>query len=292
MMKKQNNDQAVRQVTWIGLVVNLGLMALKFFSGIIGNSAAMIADAAHSASDLASDIIVLIGLRISSQPRDHTHPYGHGKVETSVAVLVGMMLIGVGGFIFWKGAQGLYLNIEKTPGFIALLAALVSIIVKEILYQITLKAGRRAGRPSVIANAWHHRSDAFSSVAALFGIGGNMLGVSHLDQIAGIAVALIVVRAGFKIFWDAYKDLIDTAVEAKFQLRLIEIVTQTDGVEGFHKLRTRKVGLAVFVDLHIEVDENLSIREGHDIADRVEHSLMDELKVDDVTVHVDISNDG
>ncbi|HPQ67696.1 MAG TPA: cation diffusion facilitator family transporter [bacterium] len=291
MESEKQQDKAVRRVTWIGFFANLLLMAFKFFAGVVGNSAAMIADAAHSASDLASDIVVLIGLRISAQPRDKTHPYGHGKVETSVAVLVGMMLIGVGGFIFWEGAQGLYLNIEKTPGFIALLAALFSIVVKEILYQITLRAGRKAGRPSVIANAWHHRSDAFSSVAALAGIGGNMLGVSHLDQLAGMVVALIVVHVGFKIAWEAYKDLIDTAVETKFQTRLIDTVRHIDGVRGYHKLRTRKVGMAIFVDIHIEVDGNLSMRAGHAIADRVEHTLIDKLKVDDVTVHVDIADE-
>jgi len=287
-MRKHHETGTVGKVTWLGLIANVILAVFKFLAGIFGNSAAMVADAVHSLSDVGSDIVVLIGLRIAAEPEDDSHPYGHGKVETSATVLVGAILIAAGGLIFWEGFLGIYQDIHKQPGWLALAAAAVSIVVKEVLYRVTLHAGRREKKPSVVANAWHHRSDALSSVAALVGVGGEMLGVMHLDCLAAMAVALFVVRTGLVIAWDAYKDLIDTAVGVRLQRKIAELVDDTPGVLAHHKLRTRKVGAAIFVDLHIEVDESLNIRAAHDIADRVEHALIEILEVDDVTVHIDV----
>jgi len=286
-MNGEKTDNLSTRVTWVGAGTNLFLSALKLVAGLLGNSSAMVADAAHSLSDLGSDVVVLLGLKISSKPKDETHQYGHGKVETTAAVTVGVMLAVAGFFIFCSGVRGLYLDRETNPGLFALSAAVISIIVKEILYRITERIGRRERKPSVIANAWHHRSDALSSVAALAGIGGNMLGVPHLDQIAAVAVSLFVIRAGAMITWNAYKDLVDTAVERKFLDRMKEFIERSDGVMGFHKLRTRKVGSAVFVDFHLLVEGNLSVREAHEIADQVEQGLMSDLGVDDVTVHIE-----
>ena len=286
-MKPEEKKSASFRVTWIGSIVNLLLSALKMVAGVLGNSSAMVADAAHSLSDLGSDLVVLVGLKISSKPEDDSHPYGHGKVETSSAVVVGLMLAGAGFYLFFSGVKDLYLDRETSPGALALGAAVISILVKEILYRVTANIGRREKKPSVIANAWHHRSDALSSIAALCGIGGNMMGVLHLDQIAAVAVSLFVIRAGAMITWKAYADLVDTAVESKLIEKMKQTIQSADGVMDFHKLRTRKVGSAVLMDLHLLVEGSLSVREAHDIADRLEQQLMTDLGVDDVTVHVE-----
>ena len=278
---------ASTRVTWVGSAANLGLSALKFAAGILGNSSALVADAAHSLSDFGSDIVVLAGLKISSKPKDESHQYGHGKVETTAAVTVGLMLAGAGFYLFWYGVSSLYQDRYTNPGSLALAAALVSIVVKEILYRVTDRIGRRERKASVIANAWHHRSDALSSVAAFVGVGGNMLGVSHLDLVASVAVSLFVIRAGVMITWNAYKDLVDTAVEDHLLDSIKRIIETSSGVMGFHKLRTRKVGGAVLVDLHLLVRGSMTVKESHDIADRIEHRLMDELDVHDVTIHVE-----
>lgn len=287
MMNQTNNQSAAFRVTWIGAAANLVLTALKFVAGVFGNSSAMVADAAHSLSDLISDAVVLVGLKISAKPQDESHHYGHGKVETSTAVFIGMMLAAAGFYIFWSGARDLYLDRQTNPGLLALLAAIVSIVVKEILYQVTARIGVREKKPSLVANAWHHRSDALSSVAALAGIGGDMLGVPHLDQIAAIAVSLFVIRAGALISWNAYKDLVDTAVETKHLMQMEKVIKSADGVIGFHKLRTRKVGAVVLIDLHLVVEGRLTLDKAHEIADRVEEKLKTDLEVDDITVHVE-----
>lgn len=292
MPVEERHADSARKITWIGLIINLLLAAIKFLAGFFGHSMAMVADAVHSLSDLGSDLVVLFGLRIAARPRDESHQYGHGKVETSAAVTVGLMLIGVGGYIFWMGARGLYLNIETTPGWLALAAAGVSIVLKEALYQVTMRVGRKAKKPLIMANAWHHRSDALSSIAAFLGIGGQyFFGVNHLDQVAAMVVSLFVARAGAVIAWEAYQDLIDTSVGAKFHSRIVEVVSSINGVNSYHKLRTRKVGQSVFVDLHIEVDENLTVSQAHQIADQLEVSLKNKLSVYDVTVHVDVAED-
>ncbi len=284
-----SRDSSAQRVTWVGALANLVLMVLKFAAGVAGHSAAMIADAFHSLSDLGSDAVVLVGLRISSRPVDDTHPYGHGKVETSAAVVVGVILVAAGLGILFEGVKSLSLDEHTNPTLIALVAAIISILVKEILYRITKRIGKRENKPSLLANAWHHRSDALSSVAAFIGIGGSMLGVYHLDQVAAMVVSIFILQAGVTIAWSAYKDLVDTAVESKLLDRIVEVIEDTSGVKGWHKLRTRKVGGAIFVDLHLEVAEDLSIREAHDIADLVEQALTERLPVDDVTVHVEIS---
>lgn len=287
MIKEKKKSSAAIRVTWIGTIANLILVTLKLAAGIFGNSSAMVADAFHSLSDLGSDLVVLLGLKISAKPEDDSHQYGHGKVETTTAVTVGIMLAFAGLYIFWKGANALYLEEETTPGLFALVAAFVSILVKEILFRITERVGRLEHKPSVIANAWHHRSDALSSVAALAGIGGNMLGVAHLDQIAAIAVSIFVIRAGAMISWNAYKDLVDTAVEKGLLEQIKDIIGDADGVIEFHKLRSRKVGGTVFMDIHLVVEGCLTVDEAHNIADKVEEKLEKDLGVYDVIVHVE-----
>ena len=278
---------ASTRVTWIGSATNLFLAAMKFVAGILGNSSALVSDAAHSLSDFGSDAVVLAGLKISAKPKDESHQYGHGKVETTAAVIVGVMLAAAGFYLFWSGVRGLYEDRRTNPGYLALAAALVSIVVKEILFRVTDRIGRRERRASVIANAWHHRSDALSSVAAFAGIGGNMLGVPFADLIASVAVSLFVIRAGTMITWNAYKDLVDTAVEGHLIDQMKTIISSSSGVLGFHKLRTRKVGGAILVDLHLLVGGNMTVKDSHDIADRIEHRLMTELDVHDVTIHVE-----
>jgi len=286
-MSKTTIKSSASRITWLSMAANVLLTVLKFIVGFLGGSAALIADAAHSLSDLASDLVVLVGLKLSAKPVDDSHPYGHGKIETTAAVLVGLILIGIGVYIFREGVDGLVRDDATHPGWLALSAAALSIVIKEVLYRVTVNVGRREQKMSVIANAWHHRSDALSSVAALAGVGGNMAGLTHLDQIAAIVVSIFVVHAGANICWQSIKDLIDTAVEEKLIDRMKAVIAATDGVLSFHKLRTRKVGGAIFVDLHLLVDGGLTVREAHHVAEEVEERLRLELKVDDVLVHVE-----
>ncbi|MDP8256502.1 MAG: cation diffusion facilitator family transporter [Candidatus Alcyoniella australis] len=287
MNSKSKDQAAASRVTWVGLLANLLLAGFKFAAGLLGNSAALVADAAHSLSDLASDVVVLIGLRIAARPKDLSHPYGHGKVETAAALSVGALVCLAGLGIMFDATHKLYDGTRSHPLPIVLVAAGTSIVVKELLYRWTVAVGRRTRHSLLIANAWHHRSDALSSVAVLIGAGGAMLGVPYLDLLAALAVSVFVVRAGVTIGWDALRDLLDTAVDTKLRKRIGEIICDTPGVISCHRLRTRKVGEAVFVDVHIEVRDELSILEAHKIADRAELRLLGDLPVDDVIVHVE-----
>jgi len=268
------------QVTWIGFIVNLGLTAFKLVAGIIGESSAMIADAFHSLSDLVTDIIVLLGFKVVSKPVDKSHDYGHGKVEALITSCIGIGLFLVGMRILWKGGVSIFKitqgGIFHQPRLIAFYAAVVSIIVKEWLYGFTKKTGEMINSQAVLANAWHHRSDVFTSLAALLGIGGAIsLGEKWrvLDPAAAVVVSLFIIKTAIDILRGSVGELIDASLSEETENEILNIVQSVFGVENPHNMKTRKLGSAVAIDIHIEVDKSLNITEAHDVATEVEKKL-------------------
>ncbi len=291
--KSQKYPKA-RRVTWIGLIINVGLISFKVLAGILGHSAALIADAVHSVSDLISDALVLVGLKISARPIDETHPYGHGRVETIVAFLVGLILGLVGIGIGFKAINIMIQGVSYTPRLIALLAALTSIVVKEWLYHYTIRVSRWTNSPSLRANAWHHRSDAFSSIATALGVGGAMLNPQWviLDPLVACLVAVFVVETSGKITWRAFLELVDTSVNQETRDQIEQAAKTVPGVIGLHKLKTRHVGSEIFVDVHIEVDPQITVTEGHNIATRLKNFILQQVNnIAEVTVHVEPEGD-
>jgi cation diffusion facilitator family transporter len=287
MSEKDPVKESVR-VTWIGAATNVALSGLKIFAGVFGNSAALIADGVHSLSDLATDFTVLVSLKLSNLPKDESHPYGHGKIENFSALLIGLILVGVAFGMFFDGVNDLIAGRQNHPTSLALFAAAVSIVVKEGLFRYTLIVGKRTGQVSLIANAWHHRTDALSSIGALVGVSGTMLGAPYFDQVAAVAVALFIVQAGAKIGWDAFADLIDTSLDEKTVAQLKTIVAETPGVKGFHALRSRRVGSQILVDLHIQVPADTTVAQGHRISGRLKNTLKSaHPHIAEVLVHVE-----
>ncbi|MEW5924143.1 MAG: cation diffusion facilitator family transporter [Candidatus Zixiibacteriota bacterium] len=280
----------MQKVTLWGLVVNLGLSGIKFFFGILGGSQALVADAVHSLSDSATDIAVIIGARFWTQPADEDHPHGHGRIETMVTFFIGAVLAVVGILIAYKAIRTIDSLHQKGPGWLVFLAACISIITKEILYQWTIKVGKRVKSSAMMANAWHHRSDSFSSIPVAIAVLGSKIQPSwtFLDHIGAIIVAVLIIQASWHIFWPALKQLSDIGATKTDLERLVSLVRKTEGVRDVHALRTRNIGPGLQVDLHVMVDPNLSVYNGHIIAGKVKKQLLDEgPDVVDVLVHIE-----
>lgn len=278
-MQKKRFAQASR-VIWVGFLANLLLTLLKFVAGILGRSSAMVADAIHSVSDFITDLVIAGSLKMASRPRDGNHKYGHGKVETLAAAFVGGVLFVVGAGILYSGGDSIIGHFSgsqiKRPGMVALYAALLSIVVKELLFQYTIITGRRVKSPVVVANAWHHRSDAYSSLATLIGISGSIfLGPQWviLDPIAAIVVSFFIFRVALSIMKEALMELIETSLPEKSENEILDIAGGVDGVVNPHDLKTRKIGSNIAIDLHIQVQQDLNIKQAHDITVRLEKRL-------------------
>ena len=278
------------KVTLLGLAANLILALAKGFIGIIANSSALIADAGHSVSDLLSDGITLWAVRMSGIPKDKNHPYGHGKFETVGTFIISLLLlftgIGVAGHVFNR------MDATVVPGTIALWMAGIAIIVKEALFHVTRMVGRRTGSRVLMANAWHHRSDAISSVAALLGIAGAQLGIPLMDPIAGMLVAGLIIKTGIDIGYESIRELTDETVEEDVISELGKIMSGIEGVDHYHEMRARRMGPHLLVDLHIQVDSMMSISAAHQVAERVRLEILEKLPaVNEVLVHVDAEDD-
>ena len=277
------------KVTILAILWNVFLSVIKIFAGVIGNSTAMIADGIHSASDIITSVGVLIGNKISSKPGDKEHNYGHEKAETLVSFLLSIILIAVAVTIGVDGAKKmLNLNEVKVPTLMPLVVAVISIAIKEYQYRITIKVAKKINSPALKADAWHHRSDAFSSVAAFIGIGGAMLGYKILEPIATIVVAVIVCKVALEIFINAMNELMDVSISEEEEKKILEYCKNTNGVKHIKTMRTRKHGAFAYVDLVIFVDGNLTVIQGHDIASDLEKKLIDEISlIKGITVHVE-----
>ena len=276
------------RVTWIGAIANLVLALIKLAAGIAGRSEALIADAAHSLSDLLSDFVVLVSLKIAKRPIDEERPYGYGRVETVGTGILGIILIGAGIGIFWDAISTIRGGVEHAPTYTAFIGAVISIIAKEMMYQYTVKVGKRIHSPSVIANAWHHRSDAFSSIATSVGIAAAMFGWPIFDPLAAIIVTGLIIKTGWGISKESFMDIIDTSVKKEVRHRIISAALEPDGATSYHDLKTRKTGSEILVDIHIEVDPLMDVTRAHVIADEVKYTIIQNVNnVADVLVHID-----
>ena len=283
----------VRKVTLIGSVIDLLLGIAKILVGWVAHSQALVADGLHSLSDLATDIIVLYAAKHSHREADEDHPYGHGRIETLATVGLGIALILVAFGIGYDAVRRMNdPELLLNPGLTALAVAIVSVISKEAIYQYTRNAARRLRSNMLMANAWHSRSDAISSIVVVIGIAGAMMGHAYLDAVAAIAVAVMIAKIGFDLVRDSTKELIDTALEPEVTDAIRKEVFNVDGVRAVHMLRSRRSGSDALVDLHLQVDPRISVSEGHQIGDTVRRQLLDKVdEVTDVTVHIDPEDD-
>jgi cation diffusion facilitator family transporter len=285
-----SSDTAGRNITLAGALVNVILIGLKFSAGIIGKSNALIADAVHSISDLFTDVVVLMGIWRGRRPPDDRHPFGHGRVEALFTSLVGMSLVATALFLGYEAARDVYLHHESHPNAWAVIGAGVSIILKEALYRYTVRAGRRMKSQLVVANAWHHRSDALSSVAVLAGVTLAQIKPSwHIfDAFAALLVSFFILKVGLDILGNTFRELSDTAPAPETMDSIRQCALGTEGVMEVHDLRVRTSGGLHQIEIHIVVDSSLTVKEGHDIAKEVEACLISD--IDDVgraIVHVD-----
>jgi cation diffusion facilitator family transporter len=277
-----------RRVGQTTIIANAVLTLVKLLAGIFASSGAMISDAAHSASDVLSTVIVLIGVRLASKEADREHPFGHERYESVAAIVLAVILFGTGLLI---GTQGLRKIVSRealtVPGPLALFAAVVSIVVKEVMYRYTARAAKAIDSDALLADAWHHRSDALSSVGALIGIGGAMLGFPYLDPAASIVISVFVMKAAVDIFRDASEKTIDTSADEKTEAAIFDAVSAVEGVKHIDLIRTREFGSRIYVELEIAVDGELPLREAHAIAESV-HDKIEALfpQVKHVFVHV------
>ena len=259
---------------------NVLLLIFKFVAAIVGHSSAMMADAVHSLSDFVTDVIVLVFVHVSAKPQDRSHDYGHGKFETFATFVIGLALIAaavgiiaaaISKVVLWAGGTEL-----KTPGLLALWAALLSIVVKEALYHYTVIRGRALSSPAMIANAWHHRSDALSSVGAAVGIGGAILLGSRwavLDPLASIVVGLMLVRVAYKMLRASVDELTESSLPEEEEQEISAIINSVAGISEPHNLRTRRIGNRVAIEVHIRMDGDVPLTQAHDLATDVERKL-------------------
>ena len=287
---KISSEKAGRAVTLLGIFVNVFLIVLKFFAGIFGGSQALIADAVHSISDLFTDAVVLFGIKIGRKPPDEEHHFGHARIETLASAIVGLALIGTAVYLGIEAALNIHRHTESHPTGIALIGAGVSIAMKEALYRYTVLIGRRIKSQLIVANAWHHRSDALSSVAVLLGVAGTFINPAWhiLDAFAALIVSFFIIKVGFDILRKTLREFTDTAPRPEIIKKIMQCSLTVAGVMDAHDLRVRTSGGFYQVEIHIVVDGQITVAEGHRIAKTVERCLAEEMDdLDSVIVHVD-----
>ena len=273
-------EKEIFRITWIGSIVNFLLLIIKFLAGIVGHSAAMVADAVHSLSDFVTDIIVILFVRISGKPEDEGHDYGHGKYETLATAIIGIILFFVGVGILVNGTTSVIDTLNgkplAPPSILALIVAGVSIITKEALYQYTVIKGEHLNSQALTANAWHHRSDAFSSIGTLAGIGGAIcLGEKWrvLDPIAAIVVSLFIMKVSIKLLKPCVDELLERSLPAETENKILDIILSFSEVSSPHHLRTRRIGNNIAIEVHIRMDGNISLLDAHTLASKIEQRL-------------------
>jgi len=279
-LSDKERERGIYRVTLVGSVVNIVLVAFKFVAGIVGNSAAMIADAAHSLSDLITDVVIIVFVRISNKPKDKNHDYGHGKFETFATLLIGLILLVVGVGIAWNGTMEINSVIRgeilRKPGMIAFYGAIITIVFKEILYRYTIIQARKLKSNALIANAWHHRSDGLTSIATTIGIGGAIfLGAKWriLDPLAAMFVSIFIIVMAFKLMKPCVDELMERSLPDEMENEMISIVESFEGVSDMHNLRTRKIGNNCAIEFHIRMDGETSLSKTHDTVTEIEHRL-------------------
>lgn len=284
----RERDRRIRSITLWGALLNLLLMALKIISGILIHSTALIADGIHSLSDLATDFVVVIGSRLSNRPADESHPYGHQKFETVSAVLISLVLIAVSAGLIWAAAQSLLKGAGRFPGALVLVIAGISVVSKEVVFQVTRRMAKETRSASLYANAWHHRSDAFSSIAVFAGGIAGLLGWAMADLAATIVVGFMILGVGLKFLYQGLVELTEHSADHESIEVIKAILAAEEEICGWHALRTRKLGGELFVDLHVLVAAKLTVQESHDITLRIENHIKSQLsKPVNVLIHID-----
>lgn len=279
-METKKREKKIYRVTLMGSVVNVILLVFKFIAGILGGSAAMIADAVHSLSDFLTDIVVIAFVRISSKPEDEDHDYGHGKYETLATSIIGLALLMVGLYIFYNGARQIWdvmhgAEIEQ-PGLVALIAAIVSILLKEWTYRFTVSVGKKVESQAVIANAWHHRSDALSSIGTAIGIGGAILlgkGWAVLDPVAALVVSVFIVKTALGLLSTSSGELLEKSLPKEVEKKIVDIVESEPEVSEVHHLCTRRIGSNIAIEMHIRMPGEISLKDSHTRASDIERKL-------------------
>ena len=287
MESKNSREKEIFRVTLVGSIVNLLLLIFKFVAGIMGRSAAMVADAVHSLSDFVTDIIVIVFVKISGKPEDDNHRYGHGKYETLATAMIGVALFVVGIGLLVNGATKIYEVINgailPAPSMIALIAAVVSIVAKELIYRYTVRAGKKLNSQAVIANAWHHRSDAFSSIGTVIGIGGAIfLGERWriLDPIAAMAISGFILKVAIDLIKPCLDELLERSLPADTERKIMDIIESFPEISSPHHLRTRRIGSHIAIEVHVRLDGKMSLEEAHTVVTMVERRLKDEFGPD------------
>ena len=287
MESKNSREKEIFRVTLVGSIVNLLLLIFKFVAGIMGHSAAMVADAVHSLSDFVTDIIVIVFVKISGKPEDDNHRYGHGKYETLATAMIGVALFVVGIGLLVNGATKIYEVINgailPAPSMIALIAAVVSIVAKELIYRYTVRAGKKLNSQAVIANAWHHRSDAFSSIGTVIGIGGAIfLGERWriLDPIAAVAISGFILKVAIDLIKPCLDELLERSLPADTERKIMDIIESFPEISSPHHLRTRRIGSHIAIEVHVRLDGKMSLEEAHTVVTMVERRLKDEFGPD------------
>lgn len=290
-----NREKEIYKVTLVGSAGNVALLTFKFIAGVMGHSSAMIADAVHSLSDFITDVIVLAFVHVSAKPQDKDHDYGHGKYETFATFIIGLALIaaatgiiisGMTKLIDWAGGKQL-----AAPGWLALAAAIISIIVKEVLYRYTAIQGKRLDSQALVANAWHHRSDAFSSIGTMVGIGGAILLGNRwtvLDPLASVLVGGMLVKVAVNLLHSSVGELTESSLSSDIEKEIEEIICSFPDVSEPHNLRTRRIGNRFAIEAHVRMDGNLSLTAAHDRATAIEQSIRQRFgKQTHVTIHME-----
>lgn len=288
-------EKEIFRVTIWGGIINVVLLVVKFAAGIFGHSAAMIADAVHSLTDFATDVVVLIFVHLGNKPADRDHDYGHGKYETLATAIIGTSLLAVGVLIFCSGAGKTWRVIQgemlPSPGKVALVAAVASIVLKEWAYRFTVKVGKRCQSEAVVANAWHHRSDALSSVGTMIGIGGAILLGNRwtvLDPLASIVVSVFIVRAAWQLMMESMKELTEASLSDEDEAVIMHIAASEPGVSEVHNLRTRRVGNRIAIEMHARMLGSTPLVEAHQHATAIEHRLKEHFGPDTlVSIHLE-----
>lgn len=294
----KTRDEQISRVTWLGMVINAILTAFKLIAGVVGRSSAMLADGVHSLSDFVSDIVILIFLKISGKGRDKNHDFGHGKFETMATFILSLILLVVAAQILSHGIEKILAVLRgeeiPVPGMIALIAAAVSIAAKEFCYRITAAVGKRVNSPAVVANAWHHRSDALSSIGSLIGIGCAIwLGKKWiiLDPLMGCAISIVIFVVAIKMAVPAMRELLDISLPEETETEIVRIASGVEGVTDVHNLKTRRNGPSVIIEAHVMVDHRISIIEAHNISSKVEDLLTEHFGHEtQVNIHIEPDN--
>lgn len=291
----ETRKRKIYRVTFAGSIVNLVLSLLKLAAGIVGRSGAMVADAVHSFSDLATDVVVIVFARISSKPKDDNHDYGHGKYETLATIIISLALAIVGAGILVNSIRAIRTVAEggilERPGLIAFVAAALSIVIKELLYRYTVRVGRAVNSPSVIANAWHHRSDALSSLGTLVGIGcAYFLGEKWriADPVAALIVALFIFKVAYDLIRTGLGELLEQSLPAETEQEILQIVTDNPEIREPHNLRTRRIGASIAIEVHVRVDGSLTVAHSHELTVDIERRLRARFGQDTmIAIHVE-----